>query len=311
MQNRKIKLAVGTFIITISIAVIILFYITIKNSDMFNNRYNYHFKTDSATFFSVGMPLKLSGFKIGVLDVIKLNNNGSVYMTFSVNEKNKKWLTQGTVLIVTKPLIGSSHIDIYSSLDSPELKPGSELMIIRNDSIDDTIVKLEPVVGKINNIIDNIEVITSNISKTDSDIAITMSNIKIFTTKLIENNSLLTTITGDKESTKNIILTLNKTTKIMDELNKITTNIQRTTNNLNQDIMKPASSAIKELNLIMKDISNKLNKLDGTVNVLGDSNKDLINIKEQIAVGLQKSNIIIDKIDYILQDNDTKEILLP
>jgi len=311
LQNRKIKLAVGTFIITMSISICILLYIAIQNSDMFNTRYNYHFKTDSAEFFTVGMPLKLSGFKIGVLDTIKLNDNGSVYMTFSVNKKNKKWLTKGTILIVTQPLIGSANIDVYTSLDSPKLKVGSELMIMRNDNINDTIVKLEPVVGKINNIITNIEIITSNLSKTDSDIAVTMSNIKEFTTKLLKNNSLLTTITGDKESTKNIILTLNKTTKIMNELDTITTNIGKTTSSLNQDIIKPASSVIKELNLIMKDITKKLNKIDGTVTIIGDSNQDLLNIKEQIEVGLQKSNLIMDKIDSILQNNNQNEIPLP
>jgi ABC-type transporter Mla subunit MlaD len=110
MQYSKIKLAVGVFVITLFITIITFLYLVLEDKGTFNKRYNYHFTTDSASFFSVGMPLKFSGFDIGVIDDISLNNDGTVYMTFSVDENNRKWITEGTVLMIIKPLIGSAHM---------------------------------------------------------------------------------------------------------------------------------------------------------------------------------------------------------
>ncbi|WP_415396850.1 MlaD family protein [Sulfurimonas sp. CS5] len=311
MQYSKIKLAVGVFVITLFITIITFLYLVLEDKGTFNKRYNYHFTTDSASFFSVGMPLKFSGFDIGVIDDISLNNDGTVYMTFSVDENNRKWITEGTVLMIIKPLIGSAHIEVYSAIDNEILEEGTGLRMLKNNDINDMISKLEPAVDKILSIINSIDSITSEIAKDDSNLKQTMQNIKDFTAKLSSDDSLLTSITGDKESTKSIIASLNKTTEIMQELHTISKNISNTTSSLDSDIMNPASSVIKELDEIMKDVKQKLDALDGSVKAVGSYDKDLIELKEQISVSLQKSNQIMDKVDSLMQDDEKKEVTLP
>lgn len=311
MQYSKMKLAVGIFVITLFITIITFLYLVLEDKGTFNKRYNYHFTTDSASFFSVGMPLKFSGFDIGVIDDISLNNDGTVYMTFSVDENNRKWITEGTVLMIIKPLIGSAHIEVYSAIDNKILEEGTGLIMLKNNDINDMISKLEPAVDKIVSIINSIDSITSEIAKDDSNLKQTMQNIKDFTAKLSSDDSLLTSITGDKESTKSIIASLNKSTEIMQELHTISKNISNTTSSLDSDIMNPASSAIKELDEIMKDVKQKLDALDGTVKAVGSYDKDLIELKEQISVSLQKSNQIMDKVDSLMQDDEKKEVTLP
>ena len=311
MQYSKMKLAVGIFVITLFITISTFLYFVLENKGTFNKRYDYHFTTDSASFFSVGMPLKFSGFDIGVIDDISLNDDGTVYMTFSVDETNRRWMTNETVLMIIKPLIGSPHIEVYSAIDNELLEAGSELKILQSDDINDMITKLEPAVDKILNIIDNIDSITFDIAKDDSNLKQTMQNIKNFTAKLSSSDSILSSITGDKESTKNIIASLNKTTEIMKELHTISKNISKTTSSLDVDIMNPASSAVKELDAIMKDVKQKLDALDNTVKAIGSYDKDLVDLKQQISVSVQKSNQIMDKVDALMQDEQKQEVTLP
>jgi phospholipid/cholesterol/gamma-HCH transport system substrate-binding protein len=311
MQYSKMKLAVGIFVITLFITIGTFLYLVLEDKGTFNKRYNYHFTTDSAAFFSVGMPLKFSGFNIGVIDNISLNDDGTVYMTFSVDETNRRWITEGTVLMTIKPLIGSAHIEVYSAIDNEVLEASNELIMLQNDDINDMISKLEPAVDKILSIINNLDSITSDIARDDSDLKQTMQNIKEFTAKLSNSDSILSSITGDKESTKRIIASLNKTTEIMKELHTISKNISKTTSSLDADIMNPASSSIKELDAIMKDVKQKLDALDGTVKAVGSYDKDLIELKEQISVSVQKSNQIMDKVDSLMQDEEKKEVTLP
>lgn len=311
MQYSKMKLAVGFFVIALFITIATFSYLLLENKGTFNKRYNYHFTTDSATFFSIGMPLKFSGFEIGIIDDISLNDDGTVFMTFSVDEHNRKWMTEGTVLMTIKPLIGSAHIEVYSVIDNEILEANTELLMLQNNDINDMISKLEPAIDKIISIINNIDSITKDIARDDSDLKLTMQNIKDFTQKLSSSDSLLTSITGDTASTQNIIASLNKTTQIMKELHDISKNISKTTSSLDADIMNPASSVIKELDAIMKDVKQKLDALDGTVKAVGTYDKNLIELKEQISVSLDKSNQIMDKVDALMQDETKSEVTLP
>ncbi len=311
MQYSKMKVAVGIFIISFLITIFTFLYLVLENKGTFNKRYNYHFTTDSAAFFSVGMPLKFSGFNVGVIDNISLNDDGSVLMTFSVDEKNRRWITKGTVLMTVKPLIGSTQIEVYTVIDNEILEENTELVMLQSNDINDMITKLEPAVDKILNIINNIDSIMSNLTKDDSPLNETFKNIRDFSAKLSNNDSLLSSLTGDKESTQSVIKALMKTNQIMDELHIISKNISKTTSTLDDDIMTPASSLIKELDSIMKDVKQKLDALDGTVKAVGSYDKELIELKEQISVSLQKTNQIMDKVDAFLQDDSKSEVSLP
>ncbi len=298
------KFFVGIFTIVLFITISTVVYFLLKEKGTFNKRYSYHFQTSSAASYKTGMPLKFSGFKIGVIDNINLKDDGNVFMTFSVDEKNRKWISKGTILILKKPLIGSAYINVISSMGNEILKENSNLQIIKSDDINDMISKLEPAVDKIIKIINSVDKITYYLARDDSEIKHTLQNIEKFSYKLANNDSLLTSMTGDKNSTQNLIKTINETTKIMKDISEISSA-------LDGNIIAPASSTIKELDLIMKDIKQKLDALDSTVKTVGSFDKDLIELKEQISVGLAKSNQIMDKVDAIMQNEAKTEVTLP
>lgn len=298
------KFTVGIFVLSLLFGIMLFLYLLLKEKGSFQERYSYYFHTYSAASFYIGMPLKFSGFNIGTIDDIALQNDGSVNMTFSVNEKNRKWISKDSVLLLRKPLIGSPHIELFTALDNPVLEINSRLTLIMSDDIDDMISKLEPAIDRVIHIINNVDTITSYIAKDDSELVLTLQNIRIFSDKLAHDDSLLTSLTGDKQATKSIISSLKQTDKIMRDVQKITAK-------LDHDILEPSSSAIRELDAILKDVKKKLSTLDATVNALGGYDKDLIHIKEQISAGVEKSNQIMDKIDSLMQNEKSSEIPLP
>ena len=284
------KLSVGLFVLTFFLAFSTFSYFLLEEKGTFDKRYSFHFNTLSANSFSIGMPLKLSGFNIGVIDDIALKDDGTVHMTFSVNEENRKWISKDSVLIVKKPLIGSPHIEVYSAIGNKPLKAGSTLMILISDDINDIITKLEPAVNSIISIISSVEKLSM---------------------KLANDDSLLTSMTGDKESTLNIIDALNSTADIMKEIHLISKDVSKVTKSLDKDIINPSSSAIKALDIIMKDVQQKLKALDGTVKSIGSFDNELIELKEQLRLGIKKSDNIMDKIDSIISDEQNSEVSLP
>jgi len=304
MTYSKMRLIVGVFVLIITVLMGAFMYILLEEKGAFNKRYSFYFQTESASSFKIGMPLKYSGFEIGTIEDMELNDDGTVRMKFSVNEKNRRWITEDSVLMIKKPLIGSAHIVLYSAIDNDLLVPGESLILLLSDDINDMIGKLQPAVDRIISIINNIDNITLAISKDDSDLFKMLENAKIFTQKLSKSDSLLTTITGSKTSTQDFINSLSSLDKMMQ-------NIEKVTARLDADIVDPSASAMKELESILKDVKAKLEKLDGTVEAIGEYDEDLTLIKEQISTGIQKSNQIMDKVDAMMQDDEKAEVSLP
>jgi len=298
------KIAVGLFVLVVFISISFFIYLVLEEKGTFDKRYEFFFNTYSAASFKIGMPLKYSGFNIGVIDKIYLKDDGNVQMRFSVTEDNRKWITKDSVLMIKKPLIGSAHIILYSAIDNDYLESGSTLTLLLSDDIDDMIEKLQPAVDRMISIINNVDNLTLALSKNDSDLMLILKNAKIFTENLANDDSLLTSLTGSKKST-------NDFKNALDSLSLIMKDVQTITNHLDTDIANPSSSAIKELDLILKDVKQKLEALDGTVKSIGAYDKDLDDMKKQISVGVQKSNEIMDKVDLLMQDDSSNEVNLP
>ena len=311
MQYDKMKLSVGIFVLTLFLAISTFLYLLLDEKGTFDKRYNYHFNSSSASSFSIGMPLKLSGFTIGVIDDIEPKDDGTVFLTFSISQQNQKWIAEGSVLNVKKPLIGSPHIEVYSAIGNDILKAGSTMEIYMSDDINDMIAKLEPAVEKIINIISSVDKITTYIARKDSELMKTLVNVEKFSANLIKNDSLLTTVMGDKKATQSLINSIGTTSKIIEDVHKISQDIQKITSSLDSKIVDPTASTIKELQTIMKDVKQKLDALDSTVKTVGGFDKDLVQLKEQISVGIHKSNQIMDKVDAIMQDEKATEVVLP
>jgi ABC-type transporter Mla subunit MlaD len=104
------KIAVGAFVIVFFVSISIFSYLLLESKGVFEERYSYYFIVDSASAFTIGMPVKFSGFGIGSIVHITLKEDGKVKVTFSVTKKNLRWINQYTYLLLKKPLIGSPHI---------------------------------------------------------------------------------------------------------------------------------------------------------------------------------------------------------
>ena len=311
MSYSRMKLAVGIFVIILFSVLGVFFYMILKEKGAFEKRYSYSFYSDSAAPFKVGMPLQYSGFDIGTIDDIELTDEGNVHMIFSVAKENSKWVCEYSMLLLVKPLIGSPHIEILTTVGNTPLQPESTLELLESDDINDMITKLQPAITKMIKIIDNVERLTSKLSNEDGELAHTMKNIETLTSRMAENRSLLTTITGDQNSTDALVASLNETKATMTQIHEISKQIDRIVGEMDNTLISPSNEVLQNINIIMKDIQQKLRAIDGTVKAVGGYDKDLTTIKEQIELSLDKTNKVMDKVDALMQDKKKSEVTLP
>jgi ABC-type transporter Mla subunit MlaD len=213
--------------------------------------------------------------------------------------------------MIIKPLIGSPNIVLYTSVGTPLLKPNSTIKLMMSDGINDLVLRLEPALTTATHVLDNIDKITTYLADENSELKHILVNLEKLTAKLASSPSLLTSLTGDKKSTQELTKAISQTSKIAKDIKKITNDIATITSSLDSTIMKPARKSADEVELILKDIKSKLDELDGSVKAAGSFGPELIDIKDQVRVGLQKSDMLMDKVDALLGDQGQAGVTLP
>ena len=103
---------------------------------VFTAKYRINFTVDKGTGFFEGMPVKLSGFKIGKIDSMSLDEHAKVKVILLINKKYSKWIRQDSKAILTKEgFIGRGAIEItVGSVNKPVIGDGG---VIQNEKAGD------------------------------------------------------------------------------------------------------------------------------------------------------------------------------
>lgn len=201
--ERKIGIFIAVALLGVVIAAVIF---GVKN-DFFTKKYNLHFTVDRGTGFTKGMSVKLSGFRIGRVTSIALNEQAMVDISIEIDRTYRTWIrSDSTVKLVKEGLVGDNIVDVsVGSPEKPELKNSDAIMYIKTKGLDEladeiaqkvkpVLIEIRDIIGYINNpdgelkkTIRNVELLTRNLEgtrqKTDTLLASTTSNINLVTNR--------------------------------------------------------------------------------------------------------------------------------
>lgn len=156
---RHLKKKIALFA-AVALAIVVAVILLIgKEKDLFVKKYELSFTVDKGTGFTRGLPVKLSGFRIGRLKSISLNETAKVDIVLQIDERYRKWIrSDSTVKLVKEGLVGDAVIEI--SVGSPEkavLQDGNQLVYQKTKALDELAdelgEKVKPVLSDISDII--------------------------------------------------------------------------------------------------------------------------------------------------------------
>ena len=125
---KHLEKKIGLFAaIAIAGAVAVVLFIG-ADKDLLTPKYRLKFTTEKGTGFSKGMPVKLSGFRIGRIKNISLNEQAMVDIDMDIAEKYQKWIkTDSMAKLVKEGLVGDSIIEVsVGSSTAQILKTGND-----------------------------------------------------------------------------------------------------------------------------------------------------------------------------------------
>jgi phospholipid/cholesterol/gamma-HCH transport system substrate-binding protein len=270
----------------------------------FTREYIYTLSSKSGEDLTEGMPVLFSGYKIGRVETLELNDQGILLIKIRIPEQHSKWIRSDSTFSLYKPLIGSSRLIIATgNLNSPALSPKTIPEIVMVNDINETIKKVQPTLAKVDKVVTNIERITANFADPQGNVNKILSHSEKLTGNLAKKDTIIEMAAGTPESAQYVNESLKK---IRDLLTKT------------DDQVYGNDGALPLVRKILKDIIVKLEKintaLDNVVKIsadASDSTKDLKLLRTEIDTTVNSIGKLVNDIDKILPSKKEPEIILP
>ena len=236
-----------------------------------------------------GMDVTFSGFPVGRVQRVELAPDGKVRILVDVPRKDAKWLKTSSVFTVERGLVGDTRIKAFSGiLTDPVLPPDSVRTVLRGD----TAAEIPRLVASARALLENLESMT----RSDSAINTSLANIQAATGRLSGKYGLLGTALGSEDEAKRLLQTLAHVDNLLIKAD------QRVFGK--QGVMDEAQLAIVQLQVVLKDASNSLKKVDAVLveaQAVGANAKvatqDLGALRAEVDASLRKVTRLIDEIN--------------
>jgi len=301
---KNIELKVGFFVVTTVLLIVLFIGYVAWKKDYFSKVYTFTLFAKSGEGFSQGMPVVFSGFEIGKVYDLELNEKGVVIITVKIPERHVKWLHGDSILILDRPLIGTPKIVVYTSnLESPVLSTESMLEVFPVDSINDAVQRVQPLIEKVGTVADNIVKITSTLAERETLLEMAVGEKATVTAV----NDTLMKLTALASSTEDILLNISKITKEVDGMTREA-----------KDGLFSDGGILPLVSSILRDILDKLKTLNAVIEDLprmtGEMTRSTDNLevlRRDIDRAVDSVNEVLRGVERLIPLKKEKEVRLP
>ncbi|MDQ1920612.1 MlaD family protein [Massilia pseudoviolaceinigra] len=236
-----------------------------------------------------GMDMTFSGFPVGRVQRVELAPDGKVRILIDVPRKDAKWLKTSSVFTIERGLVGDTRIKAFTGiLTDPVLAPDSVRTVLRGD----TAAEIPRLVASARALLENLD----NMTRSDSAINTSLTNIQAATGRLSGKYGLLGTALGSDTEARKLLQTLEHVDTLLLKADKRVFG--------KQGVMDEAQLAIVQLQVVLKDASNSLKKVDAVLveaQAVGANakvaTKDLGALRAEVDASLRKVTRLIDEIN--------------
>lgn len=282
----NIERKIGLFVL-IAVAGIIAVVISIGiQHDLFTAKNRLYFIAENGQGINEGMAVKLSGFKIGKIKKIELDDIAQVKVELSVNRKYMRWIKMDSIArLVKEGVIGDSLIEVTPG--SANSKPAEDSSVMKFEREKGISAMVEELKDEIKPVIKEVKEIIHYINDPDGDIKGTLRNVKALSADLSGTGKKLNaildnsdkTVAGTSQKINTLLDSTGKTVNdinsllkkvenevpsVIEKVNKSLENVQKTT----EEIRKATEQAAPSIPSIMekgKDVADDTKEITGSV----------------------------------------------
>ncbi|MBI5492204.1 MAG: MCE family protein [Deltaproteobacteria bacterium] len=216
---RNLEIKIGAMVLVAIAGIIILMVRIGMEKDLFTSKYRISFVSASGSGFVEGMPVKLSGFKVGRVRRIELTEDAKVKVTAEINRKYEKWIREGSKARLAKEgFIGDSYIEMTMGASGARvLSDDDTVPFEKAGGIEELVEEAKPILKEVKEII-------HYVNSPEGDIKLMLGNIKDLTAEMRQTRK---EIDRTVRSANRFVLDLNaRTNETLDGANRSIRNVE-------------------------------------------------------------------------------------
>ena len=327
VQQPRVKhlgLKVGVILTLIPVMAIGLLLYSLYARGVFDRTQALTLLAADAEGVAVGMPIMFSGFPIGQVSSMALDERGRVRIEVRIKVKDARWLRTSSEFSLEKQILGGAKIRAVSpKMQDPPLPAGSERPLTGKDSAQD----IPQLIARANSILQNID----EIIRPDSSFNQALANLKLVTERMAGEYGVLAGVTGSPERAKKVIDTVDSVHALLASLKGVTARadgvLAKTDDSMfgQGGVMEEAKKSMVQFNTILAEVRDSLKKADAVLATaqaaavdfqsaatnVKDATTDLGALRTEVDDSIRKVNGLIDEINRKWPFARKTEIKLP
>ena len=236
-----------------------------------------------------GMDMTFAGFPIGRVRQVELGDDAKVRILVDVQSKDAKWLRASSVFTLESSIVGETRLRAYTGvLTDAALPPDATRAVLRGDAT----AEIPRIVATARALLENLETMTA----TGSDVNASLANLSAVTGRMSGRYGVLGgALGGDAEAQK-----------LMEALDRVNALLGKADQRVfgKAGVMDDTQAAIRQLDVVLKDASNTLKKVDAVLveaQAVGantrEATQDLSALRGEVDASLRKVNRLVEEIN--------------
>lgn len=252
--------------------------------------------TDDSEGVVVGMDVTFSGFPIGRVSRIQLNDEGKVKMIVDVARKDAHWLRSSSIFTMERSLLGATRLRAFSGiLSDPPLEDGA----VRNVLAGDANAEIPILLGATKELVENLKALTAS----DSSLQLSLHNVKSITERMDGKGGALSVLAGTDDNAQKLLTTIDRANKILATIDGLALKADSQLFG-KRGAVPEAQAAMVQLNGLLTDARASLKKVDAVLieaQAVGanvkDATVDLAPLRADVETNLRKVEQLLNEIN--------------
>jgi phospholipid/cholesterol/gamma-HCH transport system substrate-binding protein len=265
---------------------------------------------ENAEGASVGMDLTFSGFPVGRVQRISLEDDGKARIEVVVPRKDARWLRATSIFTLERSFVGGSKIRVFTSnLQDLPLEDGAVRPVLRGDTTEE----FPRMIAALKNTLENVEHMTA----TEGSLQASLGNVRTLTERMSGRQGALGGLLGGEDNAKKVIASIDRANALLASLGAVSAKLDGMLGKTDQrvfgvdGVMDQTQKAVAQASMILGEVRESLKKIDA---ILADAqavsadarvvsgnvkaaSTDLGALRAEVEASLRKVTNLIDEIN--------------
>lgn len=303
-RHETMEVRVGLFVLAFIALVIGTLVIVGVKKDLFADTATFYVISTTGENVEGGIPVRLSGFRIGNVSDVDLSHVGRVIIEIEILEKYREWFRQDSqIILVQGGFIGKTYLQLVpGTQSSPLLEENTQITLNRVGGLDEIIAEARPVIEDMKAIVTNIRGITGQLLDVNGPVQHLLVNLDDLSEDLRSDRGLVGYLTKNPEPVQKLDSLLANTDKAMTRMTRL---VDATTDRV-QDLeplqaeavsmMQEVNTFVRELKQFRQDIQPAVNNSVAITEDIRSATKDLSRLRARTEQTIRLGTDLLERL---------------